>query len=116
MLLLGDGIEKTSHQTRGALSSASGLWQSNHVVLSAGLIWHWTVLSVGVVVTYFGALWPFTVTCWFGSNTSTIWNGLTWMWNGWATGPGTFGGALAFSICHSSTVFSVTYLVSAGFS
>jgi hypothetical protein len=37
----------------------------------------------------------------FGWNTSVIWKGLTWMWNGWA-----MSAVLLYSV-HSSSVFRV---------
>src|SRR5436305_8774811 len=83
VILAPDGIGNTSHQMRGA--SDVSLWQSFQVLSSFGSSEHCrSVLFSGLPSkTYFGTTpTSLTVTVAFGSNTSTIWNGLMWMWNG----------------------------------
>src|SRR5690242_18261329 len=78
------GIGNTSHQICGTFMSI-GLWQSVHVLSVLGSITHWTVSSKSgpFSATYLATVLRFELTTfWLGSNTSTIWNGLRWMWNG----------------------------------
>src|SRR4051812_24472772 len=78
-----DGIGNTSHQTKGCVASI-GLWQSFQVLSSCRFRKHCVAGSGGGSLnTYFGTTLPLLfLTVTFGSNTSTIWNGLMWMWNG----------------------------------
>src|SRR3974390_1434988 len=96
-----DGMGKTSHQMRGL--SLVSLWQSFQVLSFARSSRHWTVESTicDSAVTYLGTIPLRFVVCTvaFGLNSSTIWNGLRWMWNGWEIG----GPNVWFSIFHSST-------------
>src|SRR5262245_45413751 len=78
-----DGIGNTSHQMRG-LFEVSG-WQSFQVLWSFTFTAHCNGLTGAPEKTYFGSVPRFgSFTVAFGSNTSTIWNGLMWMWNGCA--------------------------------
>src|SRR6188474_1714970 len=91
-----DGMANTSHQT-SPVGGQGGGRQGRQVPGSFGSSTHWrgSVFGAGAT-TYWGigTVFPLTrtpITCpvlgsvmfSFGSNTSVIWNGLMWMWNGW---------------------------------
>src|SRR5919202_1873958 len=99
---LADGIENTSHQMR---CCCGGVWESRPLPWSFRFSWHCRSGYVGAPVTYLSIGRPVfgSVTVWYGSNTSTIWNGLRWMWNGWSIRPGPLAPLLVvFTTFHSS--------------
>src|SRR5437870_1233561 len=90
------GIEYTSRQIlAGGVTWSHGF----HVVLSLTSMWHCPGPAAPVVYTGV-PLGSFA----FGSNTSTTWNGLMWMWKGWAI----FGPKLSLTTFHSSARLSST--------